>query len=226
MTEENKKIYDATKIKECFGSGHFTQDTKWSDLPDEVRSMQMSYPIHALLMGFVVDEFMKVVDGSHGVATVTDVGSGTGMFLNYVREKHSLHRIEKYTGYEIVEKFAKKLDKKIRKLQVNGAVEVVDFFESNPVKSDFVIASQCLNTVFSDELYVFIEMAVEKLWNSCKKVLVFDLKDTDAPRKSETRTYYNPVAVYSICRKYTQNVRIVQRTKANFAVVMSRDPLY
>jgi len=218
-------LYDKDKIVGCFES-----EEQWRDEADEIIAMQMSYRSHALMMGKVVDTFFDVVERNHGAATVLDVGCGTAMFLDYVREQYGLHRVERYVGYELVTRFGEKAAQKLEDYGVRGAIVGADFFDlgTTAAPADLVIASQCLNTVFSDDPLAFIAMAVDQLWSMTRHSLVFDLKDVAAPRilDPHLRTYYDPVYVYKVCRDHTVNVTVSQTTKANFTVVMSREELY
>ena len=215
-------MYDKEKIVDCFSNSK-----RWRNEPDEIVAMHMSYKSHALMMGRVVEEFLSVCDARFGAVSVLDVGCGTGMFLNYLKERNSLHRLERYLGYDLVPKFANKAVAKMKENGVRGGIFVEDFFALDDYpRAEFVVASQCLNTIFSECPYRFLEMAIEKLWQSTISTLVFDLKDEKAPKIYEGRTYYDPVAVYSICRKFTQNVSVVQIMSGNFGVTMSREKLF
>lgn len=217
-------MYDGVRVRECFDK----PGPRWADEQDEIAAMQMGYRSHALLMKEVIGAFLDTLDEHWGVATVLDVGCGTGMFLNYVAELRMLHRVEKYTGYELVPRFAEKAQGKLQELGVRGEVLELDFFAatSDTSTSQLVIASQCLNTVFTKgDPHEFLAYALKRLWLRTENRLVFDLKDVQAPHRSEDRSYYDPVRVLEMCRTLTQNVSIKQVTKANFTVVMARREL-
>lgn len=216
-------LYDRDKIRECFEE----PDERWANEPDDIAAMQCGYRSHALLMGNVTDEFERVLEENWGVGRVLDVGCGPGVFLDHVRERNLLHRLEAYYGYDVAEQFIFRTAEKMRELGVRGDVLHEDVFdpETGLPTVELVIATQCLNTVFSSDKYVFLETALARLWSCTRRRLVFDLKDIAAPQHYKNREYYEPSRVLDLCRGLTQNISYRQITKSNFAIVLSREEL-
>lgn len=216
------KLYDPEKVAEFFAEGE-----KWKDAKDEIILMHMNHRTHTVLMGKVLEELEETMKDSFGAVSILDVGCGTAMLLDYLEESRLLHRVVKYTGYDIVPKFLALAKERLGRCHIDAELKSEDFFGpgEKPV-ADVVVATQCLNTIFSEDQYGFLDMAIRKLWASAGKKLVFDLKDERAPHIHPNRLYYDPETVYSICRRITQNVSLVQTTKANFTVVLSRKELF
>lgn len=215
------RLYDGDKIANCFENS-----PRWADEHDEIVRMHMSYKGHAVMMGKIIEAVMDAVEDSFGAVSILDVGCGTGMLLNYMRERNALHRIERYTGFELVSDFADKTSQKILDWGVRGSVHHGDFFKTFVNPHDVVVATQSLNTIFSEDKYAFIEEAIGRMWALAEKAVVFDLKDISAPTKYPDREYYDPLEIHAICRKLTSNVKIEQVTKANFTVTLFKKELF
>jgi len=217
------KLYDAEKIAEFFTNGE-----KWKDAQDEITLMHMNSRTQTVLMDRIVKEIVALAEVKFGAVSIIDVGCGTAMLLDYLAEAKMLHRVVEYTGYDIVEKFLAIALERADKYRIKTDFRLEDFFaEDTTVKmADVVIASQCMNTIFSEDQYGFIDMSVRKLWACTKGIVIFDLKDEQAPHIHPNRLYFDPLKVYEICRGVTQNVSITQMTKANFTFVLSREELF
>jgi 2-polyprenyl-3-methyl-5-hydroxy-6-metoxy-1,4-benzoquinol methylase len=214
--------YDAEKIADFFSNGE-----KWRDAQDEITLMHMNTRTQTVLMGIIIDEIRKVMNRKFGAVRLIDVGCGTGMLLDYLDEAKLLHRVISYIGYDIVEKFLALAVERAKKYRTLITLRNADFFaEEDGDKADIVIATQCLNTVFTDDQYGFIALAIRKLWERATDTVIFDVKDVEAPYIHPNRLYYDPERVYSLCRGITQNVTIKQATKANFTVVLSKEELF
>lgn len=131
--------------------------------------------------------------------SILDVGCGTGDMVKYLPKNC------KYLGIDIYRP-ALKIAKKQFPNRVFKFGNILTF-KSRPV--DYVLCSGALSINLNGENYNFLEKALDKMWNLCKKGVSFNVLTNERFRNSRKSHLflYNAIKVTRICNQYTDKIK-------------------
>ncbi|PKR84633.1 class I SAM-dependent methyltransferase [Heyndrickxia camelliae] len=151
--------------------------------------------------------------------TLLDVGCGLGHLYDFILEKN--YNNIRYSGLDIQKDFIEFAKKK----HPEGNFMNKSLFELDADKHyDYLVASGTFSvTVPNENMKIFLEESVEKMFALCNKGIAFNLLTTRMPSEyiGTTETHFNPVEILDMCFKLTNRINLYHSYKPNdFTILM------